>query len=303
MNKTRKILVAILLIIVTCGCIALGFKTRYDKGIIVTQFAPQTGLQSMGYMLTTDKNNLIMIDGGRVGDTDHVKQAIKENGGVVKIWYITHAHDDHFGVLLNILNEEDSDITIENIFLNLNPREWYEILDAERYENYDTKLFLDTLDKEGIKKKIHTVENREETIVDNLFIKILKTTSPDILENSGNNQSLVIKVSNMYKTMLFLGDLGSEAESEFLNNNIDEIKCDAVQMAHHGQKGVSFETYKAINPKICFWPTTEWLWNNDIGEGYNTSIYKTIETRKWMESLNVKQNYIAKDGDVTVRIW
>jgi len=107
----------------------------------------------------------------------------------------------------------------------------------------------------------------------------------------------------MYKSMLFLGDLGPEEEKDFVNSNLDEIDCDAVQMAHHGQKGVTKETYEKISPKVCFWPTPDWLYDNNRGEGFNTAEYKTVETRTWMEELGVKENIVAKDGNQEYRIW
>lgn len=302
MNKKLKSFFKVFVfILVTLGCVALGVKTRFDSGIVITQYAPQTTHESMGYMIKTDENRLIMIDGGTEGDTEHVKQSIIDNGGEVEIWYLTHAHDDHYGVLYTLLNDENSGITINNIYLNLNSEEWYKEYDSSRYEHI--KLLLDTLQKDGIREKVHIVENREETIVDNLIFKVLKVASPDVVDNAGNNQSLVIKVTNNFKSVLFLGDNSEQVEIDFVNNNLDEIECDAVQMAHHGQSGVTDFTYKVINPDICLWPTPEWLWNNDKGEGFDTAEYKTIETREWIETLGVKENYVAKDGDITIKIW
>ena len=300
-KKLKKILIIFLFLIATVGCVLLGVKTRFDNGIVVTQFAPQTTRQSMGYMLKTSENRIIMIDGGTEGDTEHVKKAIIDNGGIVDTWFLTHAHDDHYGVLLTLLSEMDSNIQINNIYLNLNSEEWYKENDSARFDHI--KLLLDVLKKDGVKEKVHIVQNRDEIVVDNLIFKILKITSPEVTVNAGNNQSLVIKVSNMFKSMIFLGDSGEEVEENIVNHNLDEIKCDAVQMAHHGQAGVSEFTYNAIDPKICFWPTPEWLWDNNKGEGFNTAEYKTIETRAWIEYLGVKENYIAKDGDITVKIW
>ena len=65
-------------------------------------------------------------------------------------------------------------------------------------------------------------------------------------------------------------------------------------MFHHGQAGVNEDVYKVINPKYCLWPTTDWLWKNE------SSVYKTDETKKWVENLNVKKNYIANKGLISI---
>ena len=281
----------------------IDYSIRYEDRIRITQFAPQTPRQTMGYMLKTNKNNLIMIDGGTIGDSEHVKSFIKENGGVVESWYLTHAHDDHFGVLFDILSDENSGIVIHNIYLNFNEEEWYQENDKNRYDNFCIAALFDVLEKEEVHKKIHVVEKGEERTVDNLNFKILKVASPEIVENAGNNQSVVIKVSNRNKSLLFLGDLSEQAEEELIYHNLEEIDCDVVQMAHHGQAGVTLKMYEYIRPKICLWPTPDWLYDNDLGQGYNTAGYKTIETRKWMEDLGVKKNYVAKDGDLSLEIY
>ena len=302
MRLWKKIVLILLILIVTLGCIALGVKRRYDKGILVTQFAPKTDRQSMGYMIKTDQGKLVMIDGGTRGDTSNVANEIIANGGVVDYWFLTHAHDDHYGVLLSILkNPSKYNIEIKTICLNFNEESWYMANDSSRYE--DIKEMLAMLRTEEVRDKIHIVQNREEIPLDNLIFTILRTPNPEQKENSGNNQSVVIKVTNMYKSMLFLGDLGPEEEKDFVNGNLDEIDCDAVQMAHHGQKGVTKETYKKISPKVCFWPTPDWLYDNNRGEGFNTAEYKTVETRTWMEELGVKENIVAKDGNQEYRIW
>ncbi len=300
-KKAKKIGIIFLLVLVTILCVALGFKTRYDNRIKIIQFEPQGPRQSMGYMLKTNKDKLIMIDGGTKLDKQHVSQKIKENGEEVEYWFITHAHDDHYGALNEILKEND-DIKINNIIVSLNDEEWYKINDENRFE--DIKEFLSILKREDIAPKVREAILREKISVDNLNFKILKLKSPEIVENAGNNQSMIIKVDNMFKSALFLGDLGVQGEEDFVNNNLDEIKVDAVQMAHHGQQGVGKETYEKINPKICMWPTPDWLWDNNNGNGFNTAEYKTIETRQWIiEEMKIKQNYIAKDGDLTIEIW
>ena len=75
-----------------------------------------------------------------------------------------------------------------------------------------------------------------------------------------------------------------------------KLKADYVQMAHHGQGGVTFEVYEEIAPKACFWCTPLWLWNNDAGKGFNTHVFKTVEVRGWMDRLGITEHYILKDG-------
>ena len=60
-KKVKKIGLILLLILITGMCIGLGIKTRYDSRIQITQFEPQGTRQSMGYMLKTNENKLIMI--------------------------------------------------------------------------------------------------------------------------------------------------------------------------------------------------------------------------------------------------
>lgn len=287
----KKILIILLITIFTSICIYTGFRSRYRNGIVVTQFEPQL-TRSMGYMIESKNHEVIIIDGGLPEDSEHVEEAILAKGGVVEAWFITHAHDDHYGALVEII--KSGKVHINNIYVSFNSAEWYETYDNDKY--ISIRHMLDVLDSEGVRNTVHAVALRQEIHIDNLFFKILKVNSPDQTINAGNNQSIVIKVSNNIKSMIFLGDLGSEYEEEFLLSNLDEIDADAVQMAHHGQAGVSDRIYNAINPKICFWPTPDWLW--DPGEGLP---WKTLETREWIEKIGA-ENYVAKDGDITINI-
>ena len=113
---------------------------------------------------------------------------------------------------------------------------------------------------------------------------------------------MVIKFNVGTKTILILGDTGVKSSEKLLNTQKDKLKSDMVQMAHHGQSGATKELYEEIKPETCLWACPEWLWDNDPGTGYNTGKWKTIETRQWMEEFEVKNNYIAKDGDITIKL-
>ena len=113
---------------------------------------------------------------------------------------------------------------------------------------------------------------------------------------------MVIKMETKKNSILFLGDTGVESGNKLLDNQKEKLKVNILQMAHHGQQGVSKEIYEYIKPKICLWPTPDWLWINDSGHGEDSGPWKTKETRKWIEELNVNKNIIEKDGNIKISI-
>jgi len=136
--------------------------------------------------------------------------------------------------------------------------------------------------------------------IDNIQVEILGIKNPELIENAGNEQSMVIKFNMGKRSFLVLGDTGVKSSEKLLRTQKEKLKSDIVQMAHHGQAGATKELYQQIHPTTCLWPTPNWLWENDAGKGYNTGPWKTIETRQWMKELEVKEHYVAKDGVVTI---
>ena len=276
------------------------FNVWYNQatGIEITQLSPQGSRQMMGYIINTYTNKMIIIDGGTKEDTDNLKDYIKKHKNTVDYWFITHLHDDHIGAFLEIIKDEN--ITVKNIIYSVNEKNWYQENEPDRAEISDE--FYDAMI--NTKSNIINPYLHEELHIDNLKVKILGLNNPEIINNSGNNSSMVFKFTIHDKSILFLGDTGVESQEKLLkNNSLDDLKSYAVQMAHHGQAGVDEKLYQIINPSICFWPTPDWLWNNDIGLGEDSGNYKTKDTRLWIENLNVKENYVAKDGDLTIKIW
>lgn len=294
-NKKRIVLIGILLIILIITGIIMYNSKNYTY---LTQLSPQGSIQMMGYLLKTNTGKLVVIDGGTMDDTDQLITKINENGGKVDAWFLTHAHNDHVGAFTQIVN--NTAIEIENIYVSVNEFAWYEKNEPSRLEF--TKTFLDTLKQEKIKNKVIEPKLNEKIKIDNIEIEILGIRNPELIENAGNEQSMVFTVNTGKTKLLFLGDTGVKSSEKLLKTQKEKLKSDIVQMSHHGQQGATKEFYKEVNPKICLWPTPEWLWNNDKGEGINSGIWKTIETREWMEELKVNKNYVAKDGDIIIEI-
>lgn len=271
---------------------------KTDK-IQLTQLSPQGSSQMMGYLIKTRENKIIAIDGGTTEDTNNWIQKVKQLGGKVDNWFITHPHQDHASVFNEIVTNHP-EIEIGTIYYTANPVAWYQENEPKRA--FEAERFYNAIQNERIKNKAKEVELNQKIKIDNVDCEILGIKNPEITKNAFNNSSMVIKMKINNQSILFLGDTGEESGQKLLQKQKEKLKSDIVQMAHHGQAGATKEVYKEIQPKICLWPTPNWLWDNDRGEGYNTASYKTIETRQWVNELKVEQNIIAKDGDKTIEI-
>lgn len=299
-NKNNYIKIfAIFAYIVT---IILGIiNIKYSEKTTLTQLSAQGSRQMMGYLMKTPGGKLVVIDGGTAEDTNNLISKINENGGKVDYWFITHAHDDHAGAFVQIIN--NTDIPIDNIYVSANELNWYEKNEPQRIDF--TRTLLETLSNEKIASKVKEPKINENIEIDtknNIKAEILGIRNPEITENAGNEQSMVVKFYIDKKSLLILGDTGTNSSKKLLETQKEKLKSDIVQMAHHGQKGATQELYEVINPKICMWPTPGWLWNNDAGEGIDTGPWETMETRRWIENLNVEKNYVAIEGDIKIFI-
>ena len=286
MKKIIYRLISLILMITLCGC-----KNNNQDGLY--QLPNQSYSQMMSYIIE-DKGHTIVIDGGTAEDSDYLVSQIKKisSNNTVDAWYLTHYHKDHTDALAKYLLENDNSIKIKNIYYNFPKDKCVEQYEPNRYQDYQTIT--------GALKKFenkHIVHQDDTFEYGDIKIKVLRSYNQNITNNAGNNSSSVYKFNIRKTSILFLGDLGVEGGEELLSNSKNEIEnIDYVQMAHHGQAGVTENVYRVINPKYCLWPTPDWLWGN------KEKVYKTDETKKWINKLNVKKNYIVKDGLIHITI-
>ena len=121
--------------------------------------------------------------------------------------------------------------------------------------------------------------------VGSIKVEVLAVKNPEIKINPINNQSCAFRLTEDGFTLLILGDLGAEAGRKLMASGAD-LKADCVQLAHHGQGGVSEEFYDAVKPKYCLWATPAWLWYNYnyLGDGaMYEGPFKTRQTVAWLK--------------------
>lgn len=252
----------------------------------------------MGYILRTDDHKIIVIDGGGTVSAPYLESYIKQFGGTVHTWIITHVHQDHVGALEEILDSKS--ITIERLIHAPPTLEW--VNKNEPVSNDTYGRFLKSLKDSNVPVVIP--ESPAEVLLDDgILMEVISTGNPDIVQNAINNSSLVFKISSKSKSILFLGDMGRQGGHKILESSAREkLKADYVQMAHHGQHGVEKEFYSAVEADYALWPTPIWLWENRAdGKGFNTGNFKTFVVREWMQELGIRKNYVSgRDGTVQI---
>lgn len=296
-KKQARILLGLFLLLLLL-CLGLVSRVCVTKGQAdeLFMFPSTEGAQNLCVLVKTSQGKLIVIDGGWESDAQMLEDKIKEYGGTVDAWLLTHPHGDHVGALLNLLQEGNAQIQIRKIYYSFASPEWYQTyapddpgMAGELLECF--KKLPDEMLDDGI--------GQGSIIqVDDIKIEVMNDRS-GFTVNAVNNSCIVYKFWMRGQTVLFLGDLGYEAGEKLLQDRGSKgLKADIVQMAHHGQSAVGKEVYEAISPKICLWPTPQWLWDNDNGGGVGSGPWYTLETRAWMEELHVQENLCTKDGDI-----
>lgn len=244
------------------------------------------------YVIRTTAGHVVVIDGGTANDAAYLRGFLAPLGNRVDMWFITHPHTDHMGALSTILSAP-GDLKIDTIYHS--PMTVTQLAtDSARMklaEKYHIALAASgiptvNLDKPGLTKYL-----------DELHLEVLQVNDTTTLINAYNNASIVLRLSDSHKSLLMLADAGEESGDRLLANvPIEKLSCDYVQMAHHGQQGVRYSFYRAIRFRACLWPTPLWVWDNNIGKGYNTAWMKTPETRALMDSLRITEHYCAWKG-------
>jgi len=260
-------------------------------GASITMLNSQTNSQILSVIIETSQGSLIVVDGGLGEDGDYLRSQIQARGGHVSAWFLTHPHGDHVGALYKILQDGAQDIQIDGIYYSMADADWYRIHDQE--EQTMAISLLGTF--AGLPAdKLHQVSRNQFFQVDDVIIQVMNDRY-ELSEDKGNNAGIVYKMLINNKKVLFLGDLAKAGGDRLLADvGAEQLQADIVQMAHHGQNGVSEDVYRAINPSICLWPAPSWLWEHD------GSKWTILQTKSWMSKLGDLKHYVMKDGDQVI---
>ncbi len=272
----------------------------------------------MSFVIVTEQNRCIVVDGGRPDDMPALKAAI--GGRTVAAWIMTHAHSDHVSGILSELEKNGAyDFDVERVYHHF---PCYAELVKQTEKAPDPEYFTEDINEtlpvfERVRPRFahkeRIVEVGDKICVDEVEIEILYTPQEGLWANPINDSSIVFRLTTPRKSVLFLGDLGPDGGDRLFHYARHKLKSDIVQMAHHGHMNVSMEVYAAIAPEACLWAAPLWLYDEgEIPEYLPDSqkaiqmnrirMYGTAVTRRWMEQLGVKKHYVSGNGTQKVEL-
>lgn len=249
------------------GCEVVGYTDRYVvlkqnyPAWVLKQYADDSGRQGMFYTLqnTTD-GALFIVDGGNPENEEQVREVIREAGGVVTAWFLTHYHPDHIGAF-NEIYKDPQDITINQIYATPYDEELF----TETAQPWDAiEMLQEFVTETAGEDNVHYIsrdfvfEYKDMTITFfNCFDEeLIQMETGDIL----NNISLVFKAETAENSVLFCGDAhGNNLADWLIERYGEELRSDYVQLGHHGNRSFPERFYDAVQPEGVFFDAPEWL--------------------------------------------
>ena len=264
----------------------------FNGGWTMYMFADRGNNVMLSTLFKSPSGKVVMIDGGWPIDADFLVPALKELGGTVDAWFLTHAHCDHYGALADILTKPKLEgLKIKKVIHHFLPVEF--IAETEKDSLPYVTPFLKNL--KGSKLKVETPKvGQVWDFGEGLTFECLNEYDLSMKGNSINNSSICFRVMNGGKSILITGDIGWPMADKLLKTVPKEkIKSDIVFLSHHGQNGANKNFYEVVKPEICVWPTPQWLWdNNHAGRGYGSGPWLTNYVKCWMQDIGVKRQFL-----------
>ncbi len=172
-------------------------------------------------------------------------------------WFLSHGHVDHIAKFLDILMY-NNDIIIKGLYYNFVPTDHFSSDAWMRSDKNHTELFNKEVAKRG-DIPVYKVHSGQYFCLDGARFDVLCTHEdvyPASLENY-NDSSTVIMMTIGDDKVCFPGDAGGE-ESAVLERRFPEfLRCNIMQVAHHGHFGTSTEFYKLSQSEVALFATTQ----------------------------------------------
>lgn len=216
----------------------------------------------MSYVLAPGDGTFFLIDGGYFtpGEDERLYAFLQELAGGAPVhirgWFFSHAHQDHIGCFIHFIRRYARAVRIDALYYNFQPCDFSSLGDCD-WRSCDEATFREfyiAVDQALPNTKKHILRTGETVSLPGLHFDVLYTW-PDMApaQSTFNDHSTVIMMHIGAQRVLFLGDAYREI-SRCLLKDPEKLRCDIVQVAHHGFSGADRAVYEATRAKTALWP-------------------------------------------------
>ncbi|MBO5415029.1 MAG: MBL fold metallo-hydrolase [Clostridia bacterium] len=257
------------------------------------------------YVLRLSDGRFVVFDGGMPKDAVEVydtlvSQNTRKGKPVIAAWFLTHGHVDHIGALLSFVSSYSNKVEIEafvhnlpgyNIYNGKNTIELDPKKESTNLLNY-SKQYYNKIEAFYPEAKIIVAHAGQRFEFGDIDIDVLFTTEniyrKQMLDT--NMSSVVYSITGESGRMIILGD-AVDIECPMLNAIYeDTLKCDLVQVHHHGYNGGNAEMYASMNADYA-------IWTNSREIVVNERLHiQSVNTRNRFDYKSVDYNFIPSDG-------
>ncbi len=226
----------------------------------------------MCYIARCRDGSFFVVDSAHmysVNDDIRIIEFLKNiNGGkkpVVAGWYLSHAHEDHIAKFLDIIEYHKSEIDIETVYYNF-PDAYHRDYLYWGEVNLNMTLRFERVMKENPDIKKVILHTGQHFFVRNLEFITLCTHEdiyPTVFSDFNNTSTALMMIAEGSKVLL-PGDCSAESDKVLVGRYGDYLKCDVVQMSHHGHSGTSPEFYRLADAQCVLFPITEIKFDEEL---------------------------------------
>ena len=272
----------------------------------------QVGLESTGrqngmsYVVKLADGSFMIFDGGAQNCSPLLMAALEELADdpehiTIAAWVLTHMHNDHAFSLREIAAKPEylSKLTVERFIWNRTSDK--QIANCDEDLEAAEIIYQSILKFDGV--IVHNALPGQEFHIRNAVYTVYSTS--EMLEpfvmGSYNDSCVVGLLEIDGRRMFFPGDSDSTQTGNLVKLYGEELKCDLLQVIHHGHNGGNTTAYKLFDPIIVFWPVG--MLRYEIGTEEYAPL-TTWECNQWFfdENSSVEKIYVSGSEVVTLVI-
>ena len=251
----------------------------------------------MGYLIRLEDGTFVVIDGGNaleynaklLYETMLEQKPDELDEIIITAWIVTHAHGDHNGVFEYFAKHYKDKVTVKQLIGN-------DISDFVYSTNdFGKRNFTYSAAAKGFNGCVYTkAHTGQQFFFPGATFTVMYTHEdvyPKTFKLYNDVASMMISADIENTRFLWLADMEKTAAQRFKNMYDKDMKCDVLQVGHHGIGGGSYDVYRLCDPDIALWPAGQQVIDRE-------NVWDWTQNA-WIRD-NVEQIYIHKDGSYTI---